>query len=92
MMIITLLLAGAALAAGLGVYDAWTHKRGVMGWVVSLVASVVGGVLVGAILPQVAIFALRPDGHAALYIGLAGVAIGVLAGSSLALWLVNRFR
>lgn len=92
MMTITLLLAGAALAAAVGLYEAFKHKRGVMGWIVSIVASVVGGVLVGAALPQLVILALRPDGPAALYFGLAGVVAGVLVGSSAALSIVNRFR
>ncbi len=92
MMTITLLLAGAALAAAVGLYDAYANKRGVIGWIVSIVASIVGGVFVGAALPQAIIMAMKPDGQAALYIGLAGVVAGVLAGSSSALWIVNRFR
>lgn len=92
MMTITLMLAGAALAAAVGLYDAYSHRRGVMGWIVSIVASVVGGVLAGATLPQLVILALKPDGPAALYIGLASVLAGVLIGSSVALWVVNRFR
>ena len=27
----------------LGLYEAWSQKRGVLGWIVSVVASVVGG-------------------------------------------------
>lgn len=92
MMTITLMLAGAALAAAMGLYDAFSNKRGVMGWIVSIVASVAGGVLVGAALPQIVILALKPDGALALYVGLASVLAGVLVGSSLALWIVNKFR
>lgn len=92
MMTITSMLAGAAFAAALGLYDAWSNKRGALGWIVSIIASVVGGVVVGAALPQIAILALKPDRPAALYIGLAGVVAGVLVGSSVALSVVNRFR
>lgn len=92
MMTITLLMAGAGLAAAMGLYDAWTNKRGVMGWIVSIIVSVVGGVFVGALLPQLIILGLKPSDSIVLWVGLASVLAGVLAGSSLALWVVNRFR
>lgn len=92
MMTLTLLLAGAGLAAAMGLYDAWTNKRGVMGWIVSIIVSVVAGVFVGVLLPQLVILGLRPGDSIILWVGLTSVVIGVLAGSSLALWLVNRFR
>lgn len=92
MMTITLLLAGAGLAAAVGLYDAWTNKRGVLGWLVSIVASVAGGVFVGAALPQAIIMGLRPSDNILLWVGLGGVLAGVLIGSTIALWIVNRFR
>lgn len=92
MMTITLLLAGAALAAAVGLYDAFSNRRSLLGWLVSIIASVAGGVFVGALLPQVVIPLLGNLGRdAALYIGLSSVLAGVLVGSSIALRIVNRF-
>ncbi|MBX9845661.1 MAG: hypothetical protein K2Z80_28035 [Xanthobacteraceae bacterium] len=96
MMTITLLLAGAALAAAMGLYDAYANKRGVFGWIVSIAASVVGGVTVGMMLPMLAMTAWNPpkstDPTLIMVVGLASVLVGVIAGSSIALWIVNRFR
>jgi len=94
MMTITLLLAGAALAAAMGLYDAWSNKRSLLGWIVSILASVVGGVFVGGLLPQVLILTLGNNlsKDAALYVGLGAVLAGVLIGSSVALRIVNRFQ
>ncbi len=92
MMTMTLLLAGLALAAGMGIYEAWTKQRGVAGWTVNIVASAVGGIAAGMALPMLVVTALNPGRDGAFYIGMASVVIGVVAGSSIALWIVNRFR
>ncbi len=96
MMTITLLICGAALAAAMGLFDAYRHKRGAMGWIVSIAASLVGGVAVGMMLPMLAMTAWNPpksaDPTLIMVVGLASVLVGVIAGSSIALWIVNRFR
>lgn len=93
MMTITLLLGGAGFAAAMGIYDAYSNKRGAMDWIVSIIALVIGGVVVGAILPQLFISIIAPSSNqVAGYIGLTSVAVGVIAGGWIALWLVNRFQ
>ena len=94
MMTMTLLAAGLVLSAGLGLYEAHAKKRGVMGWIVSIAASVVGGIALGATLGM-AFAGLTPttiSKETNLAIALGGILIGVIAGSWIALWIVNRFR
>jgi hypothetical protein len=94
----------AMLAVGL--YEAWLNKRGPLGWIVNIFASVLGGLVVGLvaasvmdiILPLLLLpFAqfegsLASSRHPLLYILEAGMAIVVLLGSLLALQIANRFR
>jgi hypothetical protein len=94
MMTITLLLAGAGLAAAMGLYEAYSKKRGIFGWIVSIVASIVGGIALGMTLGMT-VAGLAPatvSKEANLYVSLSGVLVGLVAGSAVALWLVNRFR
>lgn len=89
----------AALAAG--IHDAWTHRRGVLGWIVSLVVAVVGGFL-GAMLGSTMMEfllthvdvggSLASTRHPLLYITSAAMMLLVLSGAWLALWFVNRLR
>ena len=89
----------AAIAVGL--HDAWSNRRGVLGWIVSIIVSFVGGLFgagVGAVLVENAIMLVRPEGalmqthHPMLYLSLNGQMICTLLGAWLALALVNRFR
>ena len=85
----------------LGIYDAWSQKRGVKGWIVSIVASVVGGfigaqvasVILGVVLSYLNLgVPLVESQHPLRYIASAGMMLLALLGSWLALQIVNRSR
>jgi hypothetical protein len=85
----------------LGLYEAWSHKRGVQGWIVSVVASVVGGflgaVVASSILGTVLSYLnlgvpLAETQHPLRYIASAGMMLLALLGSWIALQNANRFR
>jgi hypothetical protein len=85
----------------LGLYEAWSQKRGVLGWIVSVVASVVGGFLgaavASAILGTVLSYLnlgvpLAETQHPLRYIASAGMMLLALLGSWIALQIVSRYR
>lgn len=85
----------------LGLYEAWSQKRGVVGWIVSIVASVVGGFLgavvassiLGTILSYLNLgVPLVETQHPVRYIASAGMMLLALLGSWIALQIANRFR
>lgn len=93
----------AALAAG--IHEAWTMKRGVMGWIVSIVAALAGAIVAGLVggslvdtVMGVAAQALDLQGslaetkHPLLYVLSAAMMLLMLFGSWLALQIVNRMR
>lgn len=81
-----------------GIYEAWSNKRGVLGWIVSLGTSVVGGTVGGMGLGMAAMAAvatmskgLSPEwAELDASVGLVATIIGMLVGSWLALRIVNR--
>lgn len=81
-----------------GVYEAWTHKRSALGWIVSIVCSVIGGTFGGLALGIGAMAAVDAMGLSAKWaeldalVGLFATIIGMLLGSWLVLRTVNRFR
>jgi hypothetical protein len=87
----------AALAVGL--HEAWTTKRGVLGWIVNIVVSLVGA-FVAAPIGGMVLGLLLSDGSRSLAaagglrfsIALAGGMLVTLLGAWGALWLVNRWR
>ena len=87
----------AALAVG--IHEAWTKKRGVLGWIVNIVVSFVGA-LVAAPIGGMVIGILLSDGSRSLAatggprfsLALAGGMLVTLLGAWGALWLVNRWR
>ncbi len=89
----------AVLAFGL--YEAWSQKRGVLGWIVSVVASVVGGFLgaaVASVILEILLsylslgVPLAETQHPLRYIASAGMMLLALLGSWIALQIVNRNR
>lgn len=93
------LLILAALIVGL--YDAWSNKRGVLGWIVSIIVAVVGGFLGAAaasVVLESVLTHLQPEGPLMqtggplLYVSVNGQMLFTLAGAWLALALVNRLR
>lgn len=99
----TLALALAFLAAALavGIHEAWSRKRGVLGWVVSITVSVFGAFvatsLSGIVLEP--IFKLLnldesvlATGHPLHFIASAGMMLHTLLGSWIALSIAKRRR
>jgi hypothetical protein len=95
----TIGLAFLVAALAVGIHEAWTKKRGVLGWIVNIVVSFVGA-FVAAPLGGMAIGVLLSDGSRSLAatggprfsVALAGGMLVTLLGSWTALWIVNRFR
>lgn len=85
-------LIAAALVAG--IYDAWSMKRGVLGWVGSIVASILGafaGNGVAGLAMVSAIAALHLEGRPGPLL-LAMLGMVTLLGSWIALSIADRFR
>jgi uncharacterized membrane protein YeaQ/YmgE (transglycosylase-associated protein family) len=90
----------AALAVGL--HEAWTKKRGVLGWIVNVVVTFVGALvgaqfgglvvvgLIGAVMDVNG--SLARTGGLAMSAALAGGMLATLLGAWIALWIVNRWR
>jgi len=100
-----LVIAAATFAAALAiaVHEAWTKKRGVLGWIANIVVSLLGAFLAAQFGgPLVAIpllmlvggggSSLAAAGDAVMSAGLVLMMVVTLAGSSGALWLMNRRR
>lgn len=96
---LTIGLAFIAAALAVGIHEAWTEKRGVLGWIVNLIVSFVG-VFVAAPLGGAVIAILLSDGGRSLAatggaraaLGLAGMMLVTVLGSWGALQIVNRWR
>jgi hypothetical protein len=101
----TIALAFFVGALAVAIHEAWTKKRGVLGWIVNIVVSFVGaflgvnigGLVLGLILMLVAPLvdmdeSLAATGGPLLYVALAGMTVATLLGSWAALWVVNRLR
>ena len=89
-------------ALAVAVHEAWTKKRGVLGWIVNIVASFVGVFLVAPTGGMVVALLLSPfmDGSSSLaaaggpvmHVALAGMMVVTLLASWGSLWVVNRWR
>jgi len=100
---LTIMLIMLIAMLAVGIHDAWTKKRGPLGWIASIVAAVIGG-FVAASLVSLVMDMIRPhlhlngslasSQHPLLYIALAGMAILTVLGSWITLqipgWFVNR--
>jgi hypothetical protein len=97
----TLALVFLIAALAVGIHDAWSKQRGVLGWIVSIVVALVGG-LVGASLGSMVMEAilmqtnlegsLAETRHPLLYVSLVGMMLFALLGSWIALRIVDRMR
>jgi len=88
-------------APAVGIHEAWTKKRGVLGWIVNFVVSLVGAFLAAPLGGMVIAIILSPfmdrsslaaTGGTVMYVALAAMMVVVLLGSWGALWIVNRWR
>ena len=95
----TMGLAFLAAALAVGIHEAWTKKRGVLGWIVNIVVSLVGafvaaplgGMVIGIILSDGS-RSLATTGGPRFSVALTGGMLVTLLGSWGALWIVNRWR
>jgi hypothetical protein len=93
---------GFAFIAGalaVGIHEAWTKKRGVLGWIVNIVVSFLGafiiapiGGMVMAIMLSDGSQSLAATGGPRFSIALAGGMLVALLGAWVALSIVNRWR
>lgn len=94
-----------AAALAVGIHDAWTNRRGVLGWIGSVVTALFGAIVaglaggslmdffMGVIAPLIDLQgSLAETRHPLLYITAAAMMLLILFGSWLALRLVNRWR
>ena len=98
----TIGLAFLAAALAVGIHEAWTKKRGVLGWIVNIVVSLVGAFLVAPLGGMVIVIMLspfmggrgrwRPQEVRVISVALAGMMLVMLLGAWGALWIVNRWR
>jgi len=98
---LTIGFAYIAAALAVGIHEAWTQKRGVLGWIVNIVVSFVG-VFVAAQLGGIVIVmllspfmdgsSLAKAGGAVMSVALAAGMLVSLLGAWGALWIVNRWR
>jgi hypothetical protein len=98
-MTIAMVVFAAALAVG--IHEAWINKRGVLGWVVSIIASFVGMFVAAQIGGMIFVTiqgllgiggSLAQSKHPLLYVSLAGTVLISMFGSWLALRIVDRMR
>jgi hypothetical protein len=98
-MVIALTAFIAALAVA--VHEAWTKRRGVLGWIVNIVSSflatfvaaqVCGLIMVMILSPFMEGTSLAASGGAVMAVSLAGVMAAAVLGSWGTLKIVNRWR
>jgi hypothetical protein len=98
---ITDLLVVFIVMLAVGIYEAWSRKRGALGWIVNIVAAVIGGfvaVSLAGMAMETILTQIRFQGrlatshHPMRYIAEVGMAIFTVLGSWLTLQIVNRFR
>lgn len=91
-MVLLMVLLLAALVVGL--HEAWSMRRGVVGWIVSvlvaLVGAIIGGLVSGTVMDLI-LTAIRFEGKPGFLLAPISIVI-TLGGAWMALWLVNRLR
>lgn len=88
-------------ALAVGIHEAWSKRRGVLGWIASPLIAFVGGLL-GALVCNSILESIMPflhlngslvsTGHPMLYVSLAASMVLTLLGAWLALDIANRWR
>ena len=97
----TLALVFLIAALAVGIHDAWSKQRGVLGWIVSIVVALVGGLVgasLGSMVMETILMQTNLEGslaetrHPLLYVSLVGMMLFALLGSWIALRIVDRMR
>jgi len=98
-MVIAFAVFAATLA--IAIFEAWTKRRGVLGWIVNIVSSFVatfvaaqlaGLLMVAILMPFAEGSSLAASGGAVMAVSLAGVMAAAVLGSWGALMILNRWR
>lgn len=99
-MVIALALLVAAPAVG--VHEAWTMKRNVLGWIVNIIVCLAGAFFVAPAGGMISVLVLSPfmdgagsiadAGGAVMIVALAGMMVITLLGAWGSLWILNRWR
>jgi hypothetical protein len=95
---LSIVLACFAAALAVAIHEAWTRKRGVLGWIVNILVAPVGAFLaarLGAIVMDLTVpfeGSIAATAGPVMYAVLAGLMLLTLLGAWGALWLVNRLR
>jgi hypothetical protein len=98
---LTLLLMYFLAMLAVGIHEAWSNKRGVLGWIVSIVCSIIGGFLAvtfgGLVMEEIRPLlhlegSLASSQHPMRYVASAGMMALTLLGSWIALQIANRHR
>lgn len=88
-----MMFAFVIVMGGMGLYEAWRNKRGVLGWIVSLLISIAGGVAGMVLCVAIADVLIRRPSTMAIGEGVNILTpILMLTGSWLALRFASRFR
>ena len=99
---LTIGLAVLAAVPAVGIHEAWTKRRGVLGWIVNVVVSFAGAFLIAPLGGMVMVIILGPfmggasslaaAGGPVMSVALAGMMAVTLLGAWVALQIVNRWR
>lgn len=100
---LTIGLVFIAAALAVGIHEAWTARRGVLGWIVNLVVSFVGAVIgaqaggfvIVMLLSMTGMMdgtSIAKSGGLTMSFALAAGMLAALAGAWGAIWVVNRWR
>jgi hypothetical protein len=99
---LTIGLAYIVAALAVGIHEAWTKERGVLGWIVNIavsfagvfVAAQLGGLLIVMLLSPFmdGSSSLAKAGGPVMSVALVGGMLVSLLGAWAALWIVNRWR
>ena len=98
---IALALAFIAAALAVGMHEAWSGKRGAVGWIVSVTVALLGalvgaglsGIVLEPILNLLGVDESQADArHPLLWVASAGMMLHTLLGSWIALSIVKRWR
>lgn len=92
-----------AAALAIAIHEAWTMKRGVIGWIVNIIVALLGAFFaaqVGGPVVAIPLLGLAGEGSSSLAAAGGGLMVAALAlmmivgigGASGAVWLVNRRR
>lgn len=98
---LSFMLVLVAVVLAVAIHEAWSNRRGAFGWIVNIFVSAFGALLAVALI-GIAMEAMLPHLHLEgpfaswqnplKYLAVAAIAILMVWGSWIPLWIANRFR